>query len=355
MNSQRGLTILIPCLNEYETITSVIGIAVKALKKANLIGKVVVSDNGSTDGSRQLIEKQGIAKVIEVPIRGYGAALHWGIMNSKTEYVLFADADMSYDFNELNRFVPYLNGKYDLILGSRFKGSIKTNAMPFLNRYIGTPILTWLINVIYGIRTSDCNSGMRAVRVDFYKMLEMKNVGMEWASELLIKTALHNGRYIEVPISLHPDKRSRPPHLLRWADGWRHLKAIVLLKPATIIWAIVFWGTISAWLIPWYSNFAFLGFLICEILFYTMLSAYMLHALTSDIYKQIAQRILNLPLIPIAALLSLLALISTLYLHESYSFIVLLFVSSVAILDMWVFFVETIKTHLILRLPGSIE
>jgi len=232
MKDKIFLSFVIPCLNEEKTIERAVLAASQAGRK-NIPGRfeVIVADNGSTDGSVKKVKKQKIARLVHVPVRGYGAALHWGILKAKGEYVLYADADLSYDFGEARKFVKLLDKDFDLILGSRIKGKIDDEAMPFLNRYLGTPFLTFLIRLIYGVKTSDCNSGMRMVKKSFYKTLHMRNSGMEWASELLLKTALRKGRYTEVPINFHKDQRGRPPHLLRWADGWRHFKAIALLKP----------------------------------------------------------------------------------------------------------------------------
>jgi glycosyltransferase involved in cell wall biosynthesis len=222
---------VIPCLNEVNTIEKAVSQAQNALKLIGITSaEIIVVDNGSIDGSVEKVIKQDIARVIRMPTRGYGAALRRGIMKAKSQYVFFADADLSYDFLEIKKFIPLVQKNYDLILGSRFKGRITKGAMPFLNRYLGTPLLTFLIKIMYGIKTSDCNSGMRMIKKDFYKKLNMRNSGMEWASELLIKTAMAGGKYAEVPINFYKDKRGSEPHLLRWTDGLRHLRTIILIK-----------------------------------------------------------------------------------------------------------------------------
>ncbi|MGH2360109.1 MAG: glycosyltransferase family 2 protein [bacterium] len=228
------LSVVIPCLNEATTIGEVIKEAaagIAACRDHLQWTEIIVCDNGSVDGSRDIAARSG-ARVVACPIRGYGAALHWGFAHARGDFVLFADADMSYDFTLLPRFAHAMRDHpADLVLGSRLRGEILPNAMPLLNRRLGTPLLNLAIWLCFGLRTSDCNSGMRLVRRAFYRELHMRCSGMEWASELLIKTAIRKGRYAEVPIRLRPDRRGRPPHMRRWRDGWRHLKSIVMLAP----------------------------------------------------------------------------------------------------------------------------
>ncbi len=190
-----NFSIVIPCLNEAETIEKAVFVALQSAKKHKKSKfEIIVADNGSTDGTLEKLSKIKNIKIINVPVRGYGAALHWGILSAKYPYILYADADLSYDFKELPKFLSASKLDYDLILGSRLKGNMQKGAMPFLNRYLGTPILTFLIKLLYGIKTSDCNSGMRMIKKSFYQNLQMKNSGMEWASELLIRTAIFNGK-----------------------------------------------------------------------------------------------------------------------------------------------------------------
>ncbi|MCJ7740481.1 glycosyltransferase family 2 protein [Candidatus Microgenomates bacterium] len=176
------LSIVIPCLNEEVTIKRAVQTAylsAKQLLKNNF--EIIVADNGSTDGSLQKLSKIKHIRLIHVLVKGYGAALHFGILSAKYPYALFADADLSYDFSETGKFLPKIDKNFDLILGSRIQGNIEKGAMPFLHRFLGTPVLTFLIRLIYGIKTTDCNSGMRAVKRSFYRQLHMKNSGMEWA------------------------------------------------------------------------------------------------------------------------------------------------------------------------------
>jgi hypothetical protein len=228
------LAVVIPCLNEARTIADAVAEARQGLDAAATAltsSAILVADNGSTDGSQALARAAG-ARVVDVPVQGYGAALHWGIAHADADYVLFGDGDLSYDFTLVPRFVGALaGGPQDLVLGTRLRGEILPGAMPFLNRHVGTPALNAVIRLFFGLRTTDCNSGQRLVRRDFYRALNMRCAGMEWASELLIKTAIRGGRSVEVPCRLRPDRRGRPPHLRRWRDGWRHLKSIAMLAP----------------------------------------------------------------------------------------------------------------------------
>ncbi len=233
------LSIVIPCLNEAKTIVSVIREAQDGIRKIGVRGEIIVSDNGSTDGSQQLATDAG-ARVVNAPLRGYGAALHFGFLNARGKWILFGDADMSYDFGTIGQFRDYVVEKdkahvKDLVLGTRLGGTIDPGAMPFLNRYLGTPVLNLVIRLFFGLATSDCNSGMRLVRRAFYLKLPMRAPGMEWASEFLIKSKIFGVRYAEVPIRLRRDQRGRSPHLRRWRDGWRHLKTIVLLSPNRLV------------------------------------------------------------------------------------------------------------------------
>lgn len=228
------VSVVIPCLNEAKTIADVVREAKAGLEACGSAvewSEVVVSDNGSDDGSQALARAAG-ARIVDAPVRGYGAALHWGTAQSKGDYVLTADADKSHDLMLLPRFVEAMEReRADLLLGSRLAGEIRPGAMHFLHRYVGTPALNVAIRLCFGLRTSDCNSGMRMVRREFYRSLGMRCSGMEYSSEILLKTALRRGRYAEIPIHVRPDERGRPPHLRRWRDGWRHLKSIVMLAP----------------------------------------------------------------------------------------------------------------------------
>jgi glycosyltransferase involved in cell wall biosynthesis len=346
------LSIVIPCLNEEETIEKVINEAYVAAKKNKIKEfEIIVSDSGSADESIKIIKKNKKAKLIHVPIPGYGAALHWGIMAARGEYVFFADADLSYDFGELKKFIKYIDQKKDLVLGSRLKGRIQKRAMPFLNRYIGTPLLTFLIRVIYRIKTTDCNSGMRMVRRNFYKKLNMRNSGMEWASELLIKTALNSGKYEETPIVFHKDKRTRAPHLLRWADGWRHLKAIFLLRPDIFVIPILILAIFSILSFNKSFYFSFFFLLMAIALFLSYLAVKLLYFAIDGSKSKLVTIMRKLPIPFLAIVITIAGFIFLVSFPSKYPQLKLVVSSFIMIFNMWVFLVETIKTHLINRLP----
>lgn len=346
------LSIVIPCLNEKNTIARSIKDAhINAKKYFPKAYEIIVADNGSTDGTLAILKKFSSIKLVNVPIRGYGAALHWGIMNAKGKFVLFADADLSYPFSNLKKFKPKLVQEPDLLLGSRLKGVIQPGAMPFLHRYLGTPVLTKLINFIYKIPTSDCNSGMRVVKKSFYKTLNMRNSGMEWASELLLKTAIKKGKYIEIPIKFEKDKRGKAPHLSTWADGWRHLKSIFLIKssslhPLMIIFPFLAWYFYTV-------SFA-LSFLFLELSLVLGLSLLTLELLKSVIEQetnQISRFLVQFKLVPYTAFLCIIVGLVIITIPDSRLGTKLFLVSSIGIILMWIFLIETIKTHLTSRLP----
>jgi glycosyltransferase involved in cell wall biosynthesis len=221
--------VIIPCLNEADTIQLAVREAYTALKSISQNGEVIVADNGSVDNSARLAEAAG-ARVVSIPSLGYGAVLDGGIRSARFSQVVFADADLSYQFSELERIVrPLQEGNADLVLGTRLKGNILPGAMPLLNRFLGTPVLSWMIRSLHSLPTTDCNSGYRAFILEKYLNLGITSQGMEFASEMLIRAAQNNLRYQEVPISFHRDQRKRSPHLRRWRDGWRHFKVILSL------------------------------------------------------------------------------------------------------------------------------
>ncbi len=229
----QSVSVIIPCLNEVKTIAACVAEALNGLKAADLRGEVVVADNGSTDGSQDASVKAG-ARVVKVPRRGYGAALHAGILSSTGDIVVFGDADMSYPLIDVGDLVrPILAGKASLVLGSRLAGHIEERAMPVLNRYLGTPVLSFLIRRLFKMPISDCNSGMRAIRKVDYLRLNLHCSGMEYASEMIVRAAQIKLPYAEVPINFRKDMRLRSPHLSRWRDGWRHLKFILGNAPST--------------------------------------------------------------------------------------------------------------------------
>ncbi len=229
------VSVVMPCLNEATTIAACIEEAVSAFQNAGWSGEVVVADNGSTDGSREVAEAAG-GRVVPVPVRGYGAALDTGIRAARGRVVVFADADGSYPFSQLADLVrPVLDGAAQFVLGSRLGGSIEAGAMPVLHRRLGTPVLSWLIRRLYGLPTSDCNSGMRAFRRSVYPQLQLRCPGMEYASEMLIRVAQCGLEYLEVPLAFRRDRRDRPPHLSTWSDGWRHLRFILGQAPSRVL------------------------------------------------------------------------------------------------------------------------
>jgi len=223
------LTILMPCLNEAETIGTCIEKAAGFLKRTGISGEILIADNGSTDGSRQIAESLG-ARVVSIQQKGYGSALLGGIEVARGRYTIMGDADESYDFASLDGFVAKLRAGADLVMGNRFKG-IAPGAMPFLHRYLGNPVLSFVGRLFFRIPVRDFHCGLRGFDTAKIKMLQLQTTGMEFASEVVVRSALAGLRIAEVPTTLHPDGRSRPPHLRTWRDGWRHLKFLLMYSP----------------------------------------------------------------------------------------------------------------------------
>ena len=224
------LTILMPCLNEAATVGSCVAKARGFLVRAKIDGEVLIADNGSDDGSRTLAERAG-ARVIEVARRGYGAALAGGIAAARGRSIIMGDADDSYDFTELDAFVGKLREGYPLVMGNRFRGGIEKGAMPWLHRYLGNPVLSFIGRLLFGAKVGDFHCGLRGFDRDAVQSLNLKTTGMEFASELVVKASLAGWRIAEVPTRLRPDGRGRPPHLRSWRDGWRHLRFLLLFSP----------------------------------------------------------------------------------------------------------------------------
>lgn len=224
------LTILMPCLNEAETIAVCIEKAMGWIKSSGLKAEVLIADNGSTDGSQEIALSKG-ARVVDVTSRGYGAALFHGSKAAKGEWIIMGDADDSYDFSRLDAFVEKLREGCDLVMGNRFQGGISPDAMPWKNRYIGNPILSWIGRLLFKCPASDFHCGLRGFRKDAFERMDLRTTGMEFASEMVIKANLMKMRIAEVPTTLSKDGRSRPPHLKPWRDGWRHLKFMLLFSP----------------------------------------------------------------------------------------------------------------------------
>lgn len=224
------LSILMPCLNEAETLATCIEKAKSFLQKSGIIGEIIVADNGSTDGSQIIAEKHG-ARVVNVKERGYGSALIGGIKAARGKYVIMGDADDSYDFSDLDGFVTKLREGYDLVMGNRFKGGIKPGAMPPLHKYLGNPVLSGIGRLFFKSPAGDFHCGLRGFNKESILGLELETPGMEFASEMVVKATLHNLKITEVPSVLSPDGRSRPPHLRSWRDGWRHLRFLLMYSP----------------------------------------------------------------------------------------------------------------------------
>ena len=233
MQNECDLTILMPCLNEAETLAGCIEKAQAGLERVGLRGEVLVADNGSTDESAAIAGKAG-ARVITVKERGYGSALRAGIAAARGKWVIMGDADGSYDFSRIEGFVQKLREGFDLVMGCRLPGGgglIAPRAMPWKNRWVGNPSLSFIGRLLFNCPARDFHCGLRGFAKDACRELELKTTGMEFASEMLIKATLKSLRITEVPITLHPDGRSRPPHLRPWRDGWRHLRFMLIYSP----------------------------------------------------------------------------------------------------------------------------
>ena len=248
------VSVVIPCLNEANSLAYCVDKAVKAFRAAGLSGEVVVADNGSTDGSIQIAEQHG-ARVIRVAERGYGAALRAGIAGARGLFIIMGVADDSYDFTDVPRFVEKLHEGNDIVMGNRFRGEIKPGAMPPLHKYFGNPGLTALLNTLFHAHIGDGYCGMRGFTRSLYDRLDLRSSGMEFALEMVIKSAQIGARIAEIPITLWPDKRGRAPHLRSFRDGWRSLRFMLLYAPN---WLFLLPGTalvltglfLVFWLLP---------------------------------------------------------------------------------------------------------
>ncbi len=248
------VSVVMPCLNEAETIAPCVAEALAALAGAGLDGEVLVADNGSTDGSQGLAEAAG-ARVVPVAAPGYGAALAGGIAAARGRYVVMGDADLSYDFGAVPHFVKALDAGADLVMGSRFKGVIEKGAMPPLHRWLGNPVLTGLGRLFFRTDVSDFHCGLRGFRRDALLGLDLRTTGMEYATEMVVKAVLFGLQIAEIPVRLRLDGRSRPPHLRTWRDGWRHLRFLLLYSPRWLFLVpglalILAGGALIAWLLP---------------------------------------------------------------------------------------------------------
>ena len=248
------LSVVMPCLNEAATVGICVKKAIDALERHGIRGEVIVADNGSTDGSQEIARDFG-ARVLPVERRGYGSALQSGIAAARGRFVLMGDADDTYDFLQLEEFVAKLREGYDLVMGNRFQGKILPGAMPALHRYLGNPVLTGLGRLFFKSQVGDFHCGLRAFRKDAIEQLGLRTMGMEFASEMVVKAAAFGLRVTEIPTTLAPDRRERAPHLRTWRDGWRHLRFLLLYSPR---WLFLYPGialialgvTLSAALLP---------------------------------------------------------------------------------------------------------
>ena len=248
------LSVVMPCLNESRTLGTCIQKALAAIERLGVRGEVIIADNGSTDSSQSLARSLG-ARVVSITSRGYGSALRGGIAAARAEYVIMGDSDDSYDFTQLGDFVAKLNEGYDLVMGNRYHGEIRQGAMPFLHRFLGNPVLSWIGRLFFGCPVGDFQCGLRAFRKDAIERLELQTTGMEFSTEMVVKATLFNLRIIEIPTTLSPDGRDRPPHLRTWRDGWRYLRFLLLYSPR---WLFLYPGAIlfllgtavGLWLLP---------------------------------------------------------------------------------------------------------
>ena len=248
------LTILMPCLNEAETLATCIDKARRYLDTSGIRGEILVADNGSTDGSREIAAEHG-ARVVAVAERGYGAALKAGIKAAAGRYVIMGDADDSYDFSNLHPFVAKLREGVELVMGNRFKGGIAPGAMPGLHKYLGNPVLSGIGRLFFKSPIGDFHCGLRGFHRNAIAALGLESPGMEFASEMVVKATLRHKAIAEVPTTLSPDGRSRPPHLRSWRDGWRHLRFLMLFCPK---WLFFYPGLVllaaglasMVWLVP---------------------------------------------------------------------------------------------------------
>jgi glycosyltransferase involved in cell wall biosynthesis len=234
------LSVVMPCLNERETVGICVRKAMRALKDAGIPGEVIVADNGSTDGSVELAQAEG-ARVVNIEQKGYGSALKGGILAARGKYVLMADSDDSYDFSHAPRFVQQLRTGSDLVMGNRFQGGIQDKAMPFLHRYLGNPVLSSIGRLFFGSPCGDFHCGMRGFQRDSFLQMDIRSTGMEFASEMVVKATLMRMKVSEVPTTLNPDGRNRPPHLRTWRDGWRHLRFLLMYSPR---WLFLYPGVV---------------------------------------------------------------------------------------------------------------
>jgi glycosyltransferase involved in cell wall biosynthesis len=268
------ISVVMPCLNESATVGACVTKALETMRRHGIQGEVVVADNGSTDGSQQIAANQG-ARVVPVETRGYGSALRAGIAAARGKFILMGDADDSYDFAQLPAFLRKLEEGYDLVMGNRFLGEILPGAMPPLHRYLGNPVLTGLGRLFFKSSLGDFHCGLRAFRKDAIERLQLRTLGMEFASEMIVKAATFGLRVAEIPTTLSPDGRNRASHLRTWHDGWRHLRFLLLYSPRWLFlypgFALLLLGVLaSVWLLPGPRVVGNVGFDVHTLLFAAM-------------------------------------------------------------------------------------
>jgi glycosyltransferase involved in cell wall biosynthesis len=248
------VSVVMPCLNEAETLGRCIAAARDALEAAGMPGEIIVADNGSTDGSPDIASQAG-ARVVRAAERGYGSALAAGIAAARGRHIVMGDADLSYDFGAVPAFVRKLEEGNDLVMGSRFHGGIEPGAMPPLHRWLGNPVLSFLGRLFFRVEVSDVYCGIRGFRKSAVERLDLKTTGMEFALEMIVKASLFGLKIAEIPATLRPDGRSRPPHLRTWRDGWRSLRFYLIYSPRWLylvpgLFLTLLGAFLIAWLLP---------------------------------------------------------------------------------------------------------
>jgi glycosyltransferase involved in cell wall biosynthesis len=248
------VSVVMPCLNEADTLATCIVKAQQALREDKIHGEVIVADNGSTDGSQAIATRLG-ARLVPVETRGYGYALMGGIAVAQGRFIIMGDADDSYDFADIRPFLTKLREGYDLVMGNRFAGGIKPGAMPPLHKYLGNPIRTGIGRLFFHCPVGDFHCGLRGFKKSSVLKMDLQTTGMEFASEMVVKATLMQMRIAEVPTTLSPDGRSRHPHLRTWRDGWRHLRFLLLYSPRWLflypnLFLVLIGLGLGAWIVP---------------------------------------------------------------------------------------------------------
>jgi glycosyltransferase involved in cell wall biosynthesis len=248
------VSVVLPCLNEARTLPACIAQIQRAVSEHGIQAEIIVADNGSTDGSAEIAASLG-ARVVSVAAKGYGSALMGGIAAARGRYVIMGDADCSYNFGDIPKFLQQLRAGSDLVMGNRFQGGVRAGAMPFLHRYLGNPVLSFVGRLFFHAPCGDFHCGLRGFSMQAYRRMDLQTTGMEFASEMVVKASLFGMKIAEVPTTLSPDRRDRPPHLRSWRDGWRHLRFLMMYSPR---WSFLYPGlalllggsAAALWLLP---------------------------------------------------------------------------------------------------------